>query len=146
MNANTAVCPGVCPTPPLSCGAYLGACLVPGLRSLRLSANRHQAICPLAFHPNTAAGLHPSSSHLEEEQRPPLLTLSLAAEGRLGSLGNPLGLREERKMEEAARSPPRGRQLLPLVLSVDEILRSSSRHVLSSCKCQALDQALGTRE
>ena len=87
MNANTVVCPGVCPTPPLSCGLYLGACLVPGLRFLRLSANRHQAICPLAFHPNTAAGLHPSSNHLEEEQRPPLLTLSLAAEGRLGSLG-----------------------------------------------------------
>ncbi|CAI9175247.1 unnamed protein product [Rangifer tarandus platyrhynchus] len=83
----TVVCLGVCPTPPLSCGVYLGACLVPGLRSLRLSANRHQAICPLAFHPNTAAGLHPSSNHLEEEQRPPLLTLSLAAEGRLGSLG-----------------------------------------------------------
>ena len=46
----------------------------------------------------------------------------------------------------SSQIPSLGRQLLPLVLSVDEILRSSSRHVLSSCKCQALDQALGTRE
>ena len=56
----------------------------------------------------------------------------------------PFGLSVERKMEEAARPPPRGRQLLPLVLRGDETLRSSSRHVLGSCKCQALDQALGT--
>lgn len=118
VNASTAVHPGIYPTPPLSCGVHLRERLAPGLRLLRLSANRHQAICPLAFHPNTAAGLHPSSSHLEEEQRPPLLPLP--AEGSL-ELGRrcawyPLRLGEERKMEEAASSTPSGRQLLLLVL------------------------------
>lgn len=67
--------------------------------------------------------------------------------GETGESWHPLGLGEERKMEEAAMFPPSGQQLLPLVLGVDETLHSFPRHMSRySCKCQALDQALGTRE